>query len=232
MASFGSSRTNPIAVNRVLLGLLVGFSDSNDRKISEILSVLKKYKNDDVQDEEVDTLLAVTLSDLFGIDTSKGLSNPVGKLIFGADGEWNSTVCHTQFVLTSKGTWGTLAEFRGGLDGYNIGYYLRTLRKQFPGITVSQVLRFYYSRNGLSDQDGVCQRGKYLSTNLKQDLVNEATKYLAMWNTVAYNNQHAFNKLTGYIKDVTEQFFVVLNKAATRNNGKCEWRGHTTNINV
>ena len=219
VASFMSSKNNPVSVNRVLFGMLVGFSSQNNKKMSEILKVINKNMDSAIKDNEVNTLLAVTLSDLYGIDTGEGMTNQDNKQIFGADGEWNSTVCHTQFVLNTQGTWATLAEFRGGLDGYNIGNYLPILLKEYSEITASQVLRFYYTRNGLSPKDGVCYRNANINTNINDDLKIEATNYLVMWNSVAYSNQHSYERLTGYIDEVEKQFTNTLEKAAVLNEG-------------
>lgn len=205
----------------MLLGTLVGFSNAGNKKMSAVLGELKKFIRTDVKDEEVDTLLAVTLSDIYGIDTGDDINNQNPKIIFGGDGQWKSTVCHTQFVLnTVEGNWATLAEFRGGLDGYNIGAYLPVLRKEFPSITASQALRFYYSRNGLSDLDGFCKREKNL-VNIFEDLkTSDALAYLAMWNAMQYDNQYSNEKLTYYVNNIKKQFEDVLSKASVRNEGK------------
>ena len=44
---------------------------------------------------------------------------------FGAAGKWNSTSCQTEYVLTTNSSRVTLAEIRGGIDGYAIGKRLR-----------------------------------------------------------------------------------------------------------
>lgn len=119
-----------------------------------------------------------------------------------------------------EGNWATLAEFRGGLDGYNIGRYLPTLLKEFPGITASQVLRFYYSRQGLSDLDGFCQRNKYFDMVSEDLKTSEALSYLAMWNAVQYDNQYSNERLSFYVKNIEKQFLDTLAKAAVRNEGK------------
>ena len=114
----------------------------------------------------------------------------------------------------------TMAEFRGGLDGYNIGHYLPTLLKDYPAITASQVLRYYYSRSGLSPLDGVCKRNNNINSNVRDDLKTEATNYLVMWNSVLYGNQYSYEKIAGYIQEVENQFIETLAKAAIQNEGK------------
>lgn len=219
VASFLSAKTNPIAVNRLLLGLYVGLANPNSIKISEVLEKMEKSEHENYEDKEMDPLLAVTLSDLYGMDTGEGMTNENNKEIFGADGEWNSTVCHTKFRLTTKGYWGTLAEFRGGLDGYNIGRLAGSLKNRFRNVPASQILRLYYSKYGLEGSTGVCQR-KYHTVSLKDDLTEEALSYLITWNFIVYNNQFSQEEIEGYIASIKKQFFDTLEKAAIQNEGK------------
>lgn len=224
VASFLSSKSGPIANNRVLLGMFVGFSETNYLKSSSILKRLGKTLSEDVSDEEIDPLLSVTLGDLLGIDTHQGMSNPGNLELFGADGQWSDDVCHTRFVLDSnEGIWATSAELRGGLDGYNIGKGLQSLMKMYPNITASKVLRYYYSKNGLTKIDGVCQRNRYIEKDLNDDLIPEATKYLILWNSLFYGNQYSKNQIYGYIKEVGGQFKTALIKATEQTQGTFDY---------
>ncbi|CAG2183724.1 unnamed protein product, partial [Oppiella nova] len=113
-----------IAANRVLLGTAVGLLSPLPKSTHTLIKTIANIDintNHGIPDGQIDPLLAVTLSDLLGIDAGSGLTIPAGDVLFGAEGHWNSTACQTSYKLMSNGTLATLAELRGGLDGWNIG---------------------------------------------------------------------------------------------------------------
>lgn len=196
----------------------MALAEIRELKMSEVLKILQKPVPEHLDDETVDPSLAVTLADLYAIDTNQGMQ--ADTIIFGADGKWNSTVCHTKYMLVSNGTWGTMAEFRGGLDGYRISLLANSLIANFRKLKASQILRLYYSRYGLNSDTGVCTRKSSIQTTLKDDLKSEAFKYLLMWNSIAYNSQYSPEKLKGYLESIEEQFVQTLEKSALKSDGK------------
>ncbi|CAG2177223.1 unnamed protein product, partial [Oppiella nova] len=124
VASFRNDKTMAIAANRVLLGTAVGLLSPLPKSTHTLIKTIANIDintNHGIPDGQIDPLLAVTLSDLLGIDAGSGLTIPAGDVLFGAEGHWNSTACQTSYKLMSNGTLATLAELRGGLDGWNIG---------------------------------------------------------------------------------------------------------------
>ncbi|CAG2115865.1 unnamed protein product, partial [Medioppia subpectinata] len=157
VVSFRHDRNMAIAANRVLLGTAVGLLSPPVKSVHQMIKSIANIDiPDNVPDGQLDPLLAVTLSDLLGIDAGSGLIIPAGDVLFGAEGHWNSTACQTSYKLTTNGTLATLAELRGGIDGWNIGRKLPTVLQQNPTISLSQILRQYYSPKGMSLDATVC----------------------------------------------------------------------------
>ncbi|XP_054166899.1 uncharacterized protein LOC128964334 [Oppia nitens] len=213
VVSFLNDRTTAIAANRVLLGAAVGLLQPPARAVRDLIKKISNIDTTYIPDGQVDPLMAVTLSDLLGIDAGSGLTIPRGDVLFGAEGEWNSTACQTSYRLKSNGTLATLAELRGGLDGYNIGRRLPTLLNQYPTMSLSQILRQYYSSKGLASDSGVCNRGYGLSTELNNKVSREAENYIRLWNGVFYEGTFQDNQLTGFVQETWQSFQRFLNKA-------------------
>lgn len=214
VASFRNIKTMAIAANRVLLGMAVGLSSPPTRTTRDIIKELDKNINtDNIPDGQIDPLLGVTLSDLLGIDAGMSLQVPTGQALFGVDGQWNSTACQTSFRLNSNVTLATLAELRGGLDGWNIGRKLPEVIQKYPKITLSQILRMYYSPRGLSPDSGVCQRQYGISTDLQNKVQREAENYLRIWNALYYKGSNTDSQVTGFIAETWGSFYQFLNKA-------------------
>uniref|UniRef100_A0A0A1XL35 N-acetylmuramoyl-L-alanine amidase n=1 Tax=Zeugodacus cucurbitae TaxID=28588 RepID=A0A0A1XL35_ZEUCU len=68
----------------------------------------------------------------------------------GANGAWNSTVMPEWYFLTQRQNFEmTDAEIRGGLDGLIIAMNIVSWRNQASNMKLSQLLRMYYSTNGV-----------------------------------------------------------------------------------
>ncbi|KAL9919733.1 uncharacterized protein ACN427_001543 isoform 2-T2 [Glossina fuscipes fuscipes] len=68
----------------------------------------------------------------------------------GADGAWNSTVMPRWYFLSQRhNVEMTDAEIRGGLDGLIIAMNIANWRTQAPNLKLSQLLRMYYSMDGV-----------------------------------------------------------------------------------
>ncbi|KAF7490073.1 FUN14 domain-containing protein 1 [Sarcoptes scabiei] len=221
VASFLSADTNPISMNRVLLGMLVGFAQTRSQKVGELIVALSgKRATAEIENESLNPLLAVTLADLYGISKDDMVYSEYDN-IFGAEGKWNNSICHTDYILNdNEGLWATLAEFRGGLDGYYIGLTIQSLASQLMNIKASQILRFYYSRQGLAANSGVCHRKLFIETSLNDDLVEEARKYLVIWNSFFLSGLHPQSKIDGYIESSKEKIFDLIRKTTQMNDGK------------
>ena len=193
------------------MGAAVGLLSPAVRSTRELIKAIAKVNTDNIPDGQIDPLLAVTLSDLLGIDAGSDLIIPVANALFGASGEWNSTACQTSYKLTTNGSLATLAELRGGLDGWNIGRKLPTLLQK--NLRLSQILRQYYSPRGLSTDSGVCNRGYGLVGELQNKVQREAENYIRVWNGVFYEGSYFDNQLTGFIAETWPSFYQYLNKA-------------------
>lgn len=208
-------------MNRVLLGMLVGFAQTRSQKVGELIVALSgKRATAEIENESLNPLLAVTLADLYGISKDDMVYSEYDN-IFGAEGKWNNSICHTDYILNdNEGLWATLAEFRGGLDGYYIGLTIQSLASQLMNIKASQILRFYYSRQGLAANSGVCHRKLFIETSLNDDLVEEARKYLVIWNSFFLSGLHPQSKIDGYIESSKEKIFDLIRKTTQMNDGK------------
>lgn len=105
------------------------------------------------------------------MDTNIAAAGIAGPQKFGAEGEWNSTACQTTYRLrTGNGTYATIAQLKGGIDGYNIGKKLLQLKDKMVGIPLSAILRFYYNPRGFSPfghEASVCQRAWSVNDELR-----------------------------------------------------------------
>jgi hypothetical protein len=115
--------------------------------------------------------------------------------------------------LKTNGTLATLAELRGGLDGWNIGRKLPEILVKNPKITLSQILRMYYSARGLTTDSGVCNRQYGITTDLQNKILREAENYIRIWNGVYYSNVFPDNQLTGFVAETWNMFNQFLQKA-------------------
>lgn len=218
VASFRHDKNMAIAMNRVLLGTAVGLLlPKNAAKTvrDTIKDLAPKVSTDNIPDGNIDVLLGVTLSDLLGIDAGSGLTTPANGVIFGARGYWNSTACQTRYKLDVNGTMGTRAELRGGLDGWNIGRTLPMLFQQNPKISLSQILRQYYSPRGLTSDSSFCRRSNGVAGDLQNKLRGEAENYIRVWNGAFYQGAYSDNQLTGFVDQTWPQFYRELNEAST-----------------
>ena len=218
VVSFLSSEKDPISASRVLLGLYVGLVGTKPRKVIDVIKDLGKTPvENELNMKEIDPLLAVTLADIFSPASLYEENEP-----FGANGVWNNNVCHTEFILgDNKGLLGTMAELRGGLDGYNIGTMVESIFNQltFPNITASQALRYYYTKQGLTSTASVCYRDSYMDNLLKDDLIDSVKKYLTIWNNFYFDGLHDKSRLDGYVTLFKDIFIKKLGESASHNEG-------------
>ena len=224
VVSFRNDKKMAIAMNRVLLGTAVGLllqKGTSKTVRGTIKDLAPKVNTDNIPDGNIDVLLAVTLSDLLGIDAGSGLTQPANGIMFGAHGHWNSTACQTRYKLDKNGTLATRAELRGGLDGWNIGRTVPMIFQQNPKISLSQILRQYYSPRGLAADASVCQRQYGVEADLQNKLKSEAENYIRVWNGAFYQGSYFDNQLTGFVGETWAPFYRELREASTDKPSGC-----------
>ncbi|XP_067627604.1 uncharacterized protein [Eurosta solidaginis] len=89
----------------------------------------------------------------------------------GANGAWNSTVMpHWYFLTQRQNLQMTDAEIRGGLDGLLIALNVASWRSQASDLKLSQLLRMYYSTNGvLNSGINACNRQQNFNNYISSD---------------------------------------------------------------
>ncbi|EDW74052.2 uncharacterized protein Dwil_GK21722 [Drosophila willistoni] len=98
----------------------------------------------------------------------------------GATGGWNDTVLpHWYFLSQRTNLEDTDAEIRGGLDGLILAKNIATWRTQASTLKLSQLLRMYYSTNGvLSSGINACSRqSQFTNVAPSTELHNQTTAF-------------------------------------------------------
>lgn len=197
--------------------MLAGFSRSSPKKLNEIIKLLFKQETEfNLKMTEINPVLAVTLADLFGVTAP--FFTEMDKE-YGKSAEWNSTICHTDLLhFSDKNLWATMAQLRGGIDGYNIGRQLKMILKTFPNITASQMLRFYYSKEGIFNI-GICNRHVYID-DLLTEIFDEVRKFLIIWNKVYFDDQYEKIQMDSWISNqFIDEYTQLMRQATVQNLG-------------
>ncbi|XP_074600814.1 uncharacterized protein LOC141854876 [Brevipalpus obovatus] len=193
VASFRFDRGQAIAMNRVLLGVIAGYSAGRGIPISTVMTKAQtpiagrapsqQYKIK--TDETIDPLMAVTLGDIMGFAAAKDDDLPVTQLSrpIGASGLWDLDACTLDYTLdVTNPSSATLAQIKGGLDGYFIGQLVSKLRAtpKSSRLRLSQILRYYYDPIGARVMAyGYCLRPTSL---IDEPLIRStATNYLRIF---------------------------------------------------
>lgn len=186
VVSYRNHRDHAIAADRVLHGALAGFLGVQDLQLFADF-----FKGDqpepNIQDGNLDAIMLVTLSDLLasGGSPDKDNGNTNSNPKFGGIGRWASnstnaqrTTCGERYQILKPSRAGTLAQIRGGIDGYAIGTKIRDNPHIFRNLKLSSILRQYYSPRGFgttvsSDQKTggtrFCERGVLQNSNVLQN---------------------------------------------------------------
>lgn len=156
VVSFRNDIREAIAPGRVLTGVIAGLSDSFIQDGKQILAKLGKNKDTDAVIK--DPILAVTLGNLAGSAAFLMPNNKLNEqLVFGISGAWTNNSCAAVYQINgiqSEDTFNqykfsrraTLAEIRGGIDGYIIGDQLRKVKDRARSLKLSVILKSYYSK--------------------------------------------------------------------------------------
>lgn len=165
VVTYRNNREHAIAADRVLHGALAGYLNPPDLNLFEIVPDVDQEQFQQVKDAPLDSIMLVTLTDLLGAgaikdDGSTGNTNQK----FGGYGQWSSnssntmmTTCGERYLITRPSYAATLAQLRGGVDGYVLGTKIRD-NNLLKNMKLSTVLRQYYSSRGF---------GKTITTNPK-----------------------------------------------------------------
>lgn len=172
VVTFRQDRNEAIAPARVLYGIIAAYAPNPVKSTQEILSKLNINKKttttltDEIFDVTLGNLMA---SSMFDSQNSRYDAS----LIYGVNGEWQNTSCCTYYgIPLANGlslyklrisSRGSLAEIRGGLDGYIIGTYLK--KHNTVSLSLSKILKSYYSKPHLATGSepfvSYCDRATY-----------------------------------------------------------------------
>lgn len=145
------------------MGIAAGLSGATQITVHELINKLVPNSSlDNVTHEQIDPIMAVTISDSLGIDSLEAIKNNETSPfpVYDIHGMWNTTnmanitnqipiACSTCYRLLKNTSYATLATARGGLDGYSIGKKIQEISLKNPNISLSQIVRMYYSQNGI-----------------------------------------------------------------------------------
>ncbi|RWS07507.1 hypothetical protein B4U79_09640 [Dinothrombium tinctorium] len=178
VGTFRNDHTQAIALNKLLLGIIAGYipTGQSQPSVRDVYVKLTRDANlENVQmdlESKIDPLMAVTIASVYEYGAYSTEQNKQN--LFGARGEWKTSICPTEYVLNVQeqtiqdikdipGVAATQAELRGALDGYIIGKTIQRKQNEPKNqLTLSQILRFYYSQTGLTEGDGYCRRPNYI----------------------------------------------------------------------
>lgn len=192
IVSINNDNRIAIAPNSLLLGIAVG--------LLKLSALDKQAIENQFRNIDLNPLLSVTLADKLAISSFSNIQNIQNEQLFGANGEWNSSYCQTQYKLTTKGLSVSLAELNGAIDGYTIGTKLLSdSGEHLHRIRLSTLIRSYYSPSGLSADCGLCFLN-YL-TELQGDnrIAEVAKNYVNFWNTAFNYDNLSSQKLMAYV---------------------------------
>ncbi|XP_061399935.1 uncharacterized protein LOC133335641 [Musca vetustissima] len=123
----------------------------------------------------VDNRWAATIAgDLAEVALVQVPVSSTGQATVGASGAWNSTVMPKWYFLSQRQNMEmTDAEIRGGLDGLIIALNIQSWRQQVSNLKLSQLLRMYYSLDGvLNSGIMACNRAAYFTQNIQMTTMN------------------------------------------------------------
>ncbi|XP_073812518.1 uncharacterized protein isoform X1 [Musca autumnalis] len=123
----------------------------------------------------VDNRWAATIAgDLAEVALVQVPVSTTGQATVGASGAWNSTVMPKWYFLSQRQNMEmTDAEIRGGLDGLIIALNIQSWRQQVSNLKLSQLLRMYYSLDGvLNSGIMACNRAAYFTQNIQMTTIN------------------------------------------------------------
>ncbi|XP_017010437.2 uncharacterized protein [Drosophila takahashii] len=131
----------------------------------------------------IDNRWAATLSGDLAEVTLVQLPASTTPASVGATGGWNDTVLpHWYFLSQRTNLEATDAEIRGGLDGLILAKNVASWRTQASSLKLSQLLRMYYSTNGvLSSGINACSRqSQFTNVAPSQEMEDQTSAFAAL----------------------------------------------------
>lgn len=184
VVGFRNNLVHAIAPARVLLGIIAANSITQEISTTELArSVNRPGDQDEVKDGLLNVPLMVTLGEIWAYGATPSFMIDNGQRI-GAKGKWNTTLCQVSYRLDYNTTRASLAEIRGGIDGFILGKKTAEILKDGSTFKLSSFLRQYYSPSGLFDEfTTVCARDRIISEI--SALKDQVKQYLRVWHPVA-----------------------------------------------
>lgn len=130
----------------------------------------------------IDNRWAATLAGDLAEVTLVQLPGSTSSASVGATGGWNDTVLpHWYFLSQRNNLEATDAEIRGGLDGLILAKNVASWRTQASSLKLSQLLRMYYSTNGvLSSGINACSRQSQFTNVAPSQEMEDQTSAFAL----------------------------------------------------
>jgi len=225
VVSLRNNEQHAIAPARVLFGIVASTLAAQTMKVADLIKLSETVDENDVKrDADIDVLLSVTLGDLYayGSLSESELATRAGTNRFNAAGKWNSTACQTEYVLNSNSSRVTLAEIRGGIDGYAIGKRLRENSADLAKFKLSSLLRMYYSPTGIwDDYTSVCRRDNQgQGLNMMRDQVKN---YMYAYAPIVLNQALPENRINDFVDSSNRDWDAAFKQASMRITEDGEW---------
>ncbi|KAG8184393.1 hypothetical protein JTE90_004565 [Oedothorax gibbosus] len=150
-----------VALGKVLMGMYVGMHSNRKRPITDFNTKDKDFTNTEFKDAEVDPLYILTLAEVIAV-ASWRLGKP--RIDLAGDGHWVSAtivnefdtkdVCPTIYKLDGQTKSAhSYSSARGAADGLILGLISKSIELRKTNSRLSQILRMYYGRSGISGKD-------------------------------------------------------------------------------
>lgn len=172
-----------VSPGTVIAGIAAGLEYQNIQ-LTQLLQLSRRGRLGNYQQQSnyyVDNRFAATLAgDLAEVALVQVPTSQNGVTI-GANGGWNNTAYPEWYFLQQNSDLEmTDAEIRGGLDGLILAMNVQGWKSQTSNLRLSQVLRMYYSSNGvLGTNIMACNRKQLFSTYAPSQTLQDQTAAFA-----------------------------------------------------
>lgn len=181
----GAIRTpyGTVSAGTIIAGIAAGLEYQNIQ-LTQLLQLSRRGRLGSYQQQSnyyVDNRYAATLAgDLAEVALVQVPTSQNG-VVIGANGGWNNTAYPEWYFLQQNSDLEmTDAEIRGGLDGLILAMNVQNWKSQTSNLRLSQVLRMYYSNNGvLGTNIMACNRKQLFSTYAPSQTLQDQTAAFA-----------------------------------------------------
>ena len=185
VVGFRNHPYHAIAPARLLLGIIAANGRSQEISTQELARLVRAQDPQQPNDREppvreglINIPLMVTLGELWAYGVTPSFYKDSNRI--GAKGTWNTTLCQVSYQLDINYTRASIAELRGGIDGFLLGKRSVEVLKEGSNFRLSSLLRQYYSPSGLFDEfTSVCYRERIQSET--SGLKEQVKSYLRVW---------------------------------------------------